>query len=228
MTEKQKRFCEEYLIDLNATQAAIRAGYSEKTANRIASENLTKPDIQKALQKASESRSKRTEITQDMVLRRWWDISEADPNEIIQVRRTCCRNCYGVDYKYQWRDREEYARVVNGILAAHKDGDKEPVLPSDEGGYGFDRLKDPNPDCPYCRGEGMAEVHLADTRRLKGRAKRLYAGVKQTATGIEIKFRDQDKALENVAKHLGMFTEKVELSGGVKIELEGELKDWAK
>lgn len=45
MTEKQKRFCDEYLIDLNATQAAIRAGYSERTANRIASENLSKPDI---------------------------------------------------------------------------------------------------------------------------------------------------------------------------------------
>lgn len=45
MTEKQKRFCEEYLIDLNATQAAIRAGYSERTANRIAAENLSKPDI---------------------------------------------------------------------------------------------------------------------------------------------------------------------------------------
>lgn len=46
MTERQKRFCDEYLIDLNATQAAIRAGYSERTANRIASENLSKPDIQ--------------------------------------------------------------------------------------------------------------------------------------------------------------------------------------
>ena len=42
MTEKQKRFCDEYLIDLNATQAAIRAGYSKKTANRIGTENLSK------------------------------------------------------------------------------------------------------------------------------------------------------------------------------------------
>ena len=46
MTEKQKRFCDEYLIDLNATQAAIRAGYSPRTANRIGAENLSKPDIE--------------------------------------------------------------------------------------------------------------------------------------------------------------------------------------
>lgn len=45
MTKKQKRFCDEYLIDCNATQAAIRAGYSEKTAKSIGQENLTKPDI---------------------------------------------------------------------------------------------------------------------------------------------------------------------------------------
>ncbi len=45
MTAKQKRFCDEYLIDLNATQAAIRAGYSEKNARNIASENLAKPNI---------------------------------------------------------------------------------------------------------------------------------------------------------------------------------------
>lgn len=50
MTEKQKRFADEYLIDLNATQAAIRAGYSEKTANRIASENLSKLDIQEYIE----------------------------------------------------------------------------------------------------------------------------------------------------------------------------------
>ena len=51
MTEKQKRFCDEYLIDLNATQAAIRAGYSKKTARSIGNELLTKPDIQAYMQK---------------------------------------------------------------------------------------------------------------------------------------------------------------------------------
>ena len=69
MTAKQQRFCDEYLIDLNATQAAIRAGYSEKTARKIGQENLTKPDIQEYIQKRKADRVERTEVTQDMVLR---------------------------------------------------------------------------------------------------------------------------------------------------------------
>ncbi|MDU4393264.1 MAG: terminase small subunit [Acinetobacter ursingii] len=68
LTPKQQRFVEEYLIDLNATQAAIRAGYSEKTAAVIGAENLIKPNIAKAIEEAQNKRSERTEITQDRVL----------------------------------------------------------------------------------------------------------------------------------------------------------------
>ena len=68
MTPKQQRFVAEYLIDLNATQAAIRAGYSEKTARFIGAENLTKPNIAAAVAAAVAKRSERTEITQDYVL----------------------------------------------------------------------------------------------------------------------------------------------------------------
>jgi phage terminase small subunit len=68
LSAKQQRFIEEYLIDLNGTQAAIRAGYSVKTADRMASENLRKPDIQKALQEKQAARAERTQITQDKVL----------------------------------------------------------------------------------------------------------------------------------------------------------------
>ena len=63
LTAKQQRFVDEYLIDLNATQAAIRAGYSEKTAFSIGTENLRKPLIQKAIQQRKQAREQRTEIT---------------------------------------------------------------------------------------------------------------------------------------------------------------------
>ena len=69
MTPKQKVFIDEYLIDLNATKAAERAGYSKKTAYSIGQENLKKPEIQEAIQKAIKEREERTEITQDMVLK---------------------------------------------------------------------------------------------------------------------------------------------------------------
>ncbi|ADM26678.1 phage terminase small subunit [Pseudoalteromonas phage H105/1] len=68
LTNKQQAFCEEYLIDLNGTQAAIRAGYSEKTANRIASQLLSKLDIQSAIQELKISRSERTQTDYDWVL----------------------------------------------------------------------------------------------------------------------------------------------------------------
>lgn len=68
MTKKQKRFVEEYLIDLNATQAAIRAGYSSDTAGSIGAENLKKPEIKSKIDKAMAERSKRTGISQDRVL----------------------------------------------------------------------------------------------------------------------------------------------------------------
>ena len=68
LTAKQKMFVSEYLIDLNATQAAIRAGYSEKTADRIGPELLGKTCVDKAIQGAMEERSKRTNITADKVL----------------------------------------------------------------------------------------------------------------------------------------------------------------
>lgn len=68
MTKKQKRFVEEYLIDLNATQAAIRAGYSPDTAGSIGAENLKKPEIKSKIDKAMAERSRRTGINQDRVL----------------------------------------------------------------------------------------------------------------------------------------------------------------
>ncbi|HDR0955907.1 TPA: terminase small subunit [Pasteurella multocida] len=69
LTDKQKRFVEEYLIDLNATQAAIRAGYAEKAANREGSRLLSNVDIQEAIQKAQNTRAERVQISQDDVLR---------------------------------------------------------------------------------------------------------------------------------------------------------------
>jgi phage terminase small subunit len=78
LNDKQRRFCEEYLIDLNATQAAIRAGYSQKTAYSIGDENLRKPEIKDLISKLKNSRSERTEITADMVIQELAKIGFAD------------------------------------------------------------------------------------------------------------------------------------------------------
>jgi phage terminase small subunit len=68
LTSRQQAFCEEYLIDLNALQAAIRAGYSEKTAKQIGSENLSKPDVAKYIAELKAERSLLTKIDAAWVL----------------------------------------------------------------------------------------------------------------------------------------------------------------
>ena len=83
LTPKQQRFVEEYLIDLNATQAAIRAGYSEKTAKVIAAQNLSKLNVQEAIEEAQSKRAEQTQIDAAYVLRRLVEIDQMDVLDIM-------------------------------------------------------------------------------------------------------------------------------------------------
>lgn len=86
LTDKQKKFIDEYLVDLNATQAAIRAGYKEKTAYRTGAENLRKPQIQREIQKRMQERQQRTEVTQDMVVKELAAIAFARATDYAEVK----------------------------------------------------------------------------------------------------------------------------------------------
>lgn len=92
LTDKQKRFVEEYLVDLNATQAAIRAGYSEQTAYSIGQRLLKKVEVQEAIQQAQNKRSERTQITQDEVIRRLLENSDIASGKkaivLTQIRKS--------------------------------------------------------------------------------------------------------------------------------------------
>jgi len=85
LNAKQKAFVDEYMIDLNATQAAIRAGYSTKTARYTAARLLTIPELQEALQQRMKDRAIRTEITQDMVITELAKIAFSDATDYSQV-----------------------------------------------------------------------------------------------------------------------------------------------
>lgn len=85
MTPKQEQFVREYLIDLNATQAARRAGYSEATANEQGARLLANVSVQEAIAAAKAARAKRTEVTADRVLRELALIGFADIGEVIEV-----------------------------------------------------------------------------------------------------------------------------------------------
>jgi len=202
-------------MDLNATHAAIRAGYGERSANKMGYELLQRPAIAAAIDAAMVERSVRVRISADMVVERWWRIATADPNDLVQLRRGCCRFCHGADHCYQWIDAGEFEEAAAASAKA-----RTPVAsPSDAGGYGYRAGTTAHPNCPRCGGRGVAEVFAADTRTLKGDAALLYAGVKETSGGIEIRMHDQAKALENVARHLGLFKDQVEHSGVTTVEI---------
>lgn len=105
LTAKQQRFCDEYLIDLNATQAAIRAGYSKKTANEQGARLLVNVSIQKKIFELQKEREKRTEITQDSVL-----------HELALIA---------------FAKASDYARVVEKDAMVEVDGNMVPVLDED-------------------------------------------------------------------------------------------------
>ena len=96
LTPKQARFVAEYLVDLNATQAAIRAGYSRKTADSIGLQLLRKTQVASAIQKAQEDRARRVEITQDEIIR-----------DIMEVRDRCMQRAPVVDMKGRQVQDEE-------------------------------------------------------------------------------------------------------------------------
>ncbi|MCS6725433.1 terminase small subunit [Proteus mirabilis] len=209
LTELQAKFVNEYLIDLNRTAAYKRAGgkCEGNTAYASASRMYRNVKVNRAITDALAERERRTEITQDAVLKMWWDIATADVNELTEYRRLCCRHCWGFGFNYQWRDSIEFEDATKKAVVAKK------PPPQDVGGYGYDETLDPNPDCPRCNGAGIGRAYFHDTRDLTGSARRLFAGIKEGKFGIEVITRNQDEALKMVAQHLGMLKNKTELTG---------------
>lgn len=171
LTAKQQRFCDEYLIDLNATQAAIRAGYSKKTARAQGQRMLTNVDIETQISKLQKKRKDRVEITQDRVLQELAYIAFAKATD--------------------------YARVVERDATVEVNGQLQPLY--NENG---ERMK-------------YRTVEPILTDELTEEQKRAIAVIKKGRDGFEIKPYSKDRALELLGKHLGMFTDRVELSGKV-------------
>lgn len=185
---------------------ARQAGYAESYAVASAKGIHEHPEVQKAIAETTERIAYTADLDAVWVLKQWKQIASADVNELVQLRRTCCRFCYGFGYRYQWT-QGEYERACEKAIAEGK------PVPDGIGGFGFDMNRDPNDECPECGGLGVESVVVSDTRDLKGAARKLYAGIKQTKNGIEVLTRDQDAALNNIAKYLGMLVDRKELSG---------------
>ena len=118
LTDKQRRFCDEYLIDLNGTQAAIRAGYSKKSAMELGYQLLQKTPVQEYVQQLKKERSKRTEVTADRALQELARIGFSD------IRRTIGANDRLLDPS-EWDD--DTAAAIASLEVVQSNKPDEPI-----------------------------------------------------------------------------------------------------
>lgn len=198
LNTQQRRFVAEYLKDGNATQAAIRAGYSAKTANEQGARLLAKVSVAQAIAQQQKASIERTLGSADEVLAQMWQLATFDANQLSQYRRGACRYCWGFGHQYQWRDAVEFEE--KRLEAVERDRRE----PEDSGGYGYDHNREPNPECPRCNGDGVGQPYFADTRKLSPDAALAYSGVKLGKNGVEITAISRERMYEAVMKRLGL------------------------
>lgn len=186
LTPKQAMFVKEYLVDLNATQAYLRAGYkvSENVAAVNAKRLLSNAKIDAAVQKAMEKRSDRTEITADKVLEEYAKLGFSEVSDYLEV-------------------------VTERVLVGYDKETGEPI--SDISQF----------------------VLMKDTKDIPPEKLAAISEVKQHKDGsISFKLHDKRGALDSIARHLGMFVEKREITGKdggpITVNFEGELEKWSR
>lgn len=130
MTAKQRLFCDEYLIDLNATQAAIRAGYSEKTAGVIGLENLKKPIIKEFIEKRMAEKEAALIATQDEIMQYLTAVMRREKTESVVVTISKKTSTYVPDEKGIMRKQtvEEESPMIVEIPARLSDANKAAEL----------------------------------------------------------------------------------------------------
>lgn len=208
MSESTKnKFIIHYASHDNISEAAARSGISVATAKVYLNDEV----ILNAIQERRNAIAQVALWDSVSVLREWIDIATADPRELTAVHVYNCRYCWGISHAYQWTPRE-YAKACEDALSASTRVKPIPI-PNCDGGMDYSAFREPHAYCPECRGNGVVEHVVSDTRTLSPRAAKLYAGSKMTRNGLEIQLRNQDAALEHIAKYLGMFVNKTELTG---------------
>lgn len=220
LNDRQRRFVLAYLKEPIAAEAARQAGYKQP---HVQGPRLLSNVVVAAAIKAGQAEIEATAMVEAHgIVERWLALADADASELTQHLHGACRYCHGIDQQYQWRTEREFREAFTSavyvlfageaslIEAALSGAITDDRLPTDAGGYGYRITADPNPLCQECDGLGVEFVRMADTRTLSPGARLLYDGVEETKQGKKVKTRDRDRALENIAKHIGMFAGKVE------------------
>lgn len=220
LTAKQEKFCQHYAAHRDGGKAYrhafdVAVTTLETTCHSEACRLLNIPAVTARIEFLVTASTNKLPAVFDLAeaLRRWLEIADANPDELIGLRVGCCRHCWGDGFLYQWKEREYLEALDKAERAAVKDPSHP--MPDVAGGFGFRKGRAPHPDCPECEGEGVERVVPRDTSKLSPSARRLYGGVKQTRSGVEIIIADRVKALENANRIIGAFTERVRLDGSI-------------
>lgn len=178
LTEKQKLFADEYLIDYNATRAYKAAGYAVTTDGSAATSAirlLRNAKVHQYIKEIQDERVQRVEIRQDQVL---FELA-----------------------KIAFANGSDFAKVVTKKVP-------QEVIDPQTG----------EPELVECESQ---EVEIVDTDKLSANTRAAISGIKRGRNGIEVSSYDKLKALELLGKHMGMFTDKVEVSGEVNNPFDG-------
>jgi phage terminase small subunit len=210
LSPMQRKFVDQYLLDPRPGPAYRAAGYTGKGADQSGCRLLKTAKVAAALAEKQAVRAEAAGIEQKDVLERWVKIATADATKVTKLSYGACRYCWGVDHQYQWKTKREFEEAFRKFEREAKDNTPLDEFPNEDGGYGYKAHFKPHQDCPECGGQGTEYVRFKSTDELTPEERVLFRGVKVTATGgIQYMLADQDKALELVAKHLGMLNDTV-------------------
>lgn len=195
LTIRQLRFVNEYLIDSNGTQAAIRAGYSPDSAHSTASEILSYPKVRRALEGRLRDAAAAASVSAESVIAELRDLAFADASELQELIVRPCRACW-----------------PEGLTLEDPNPLCDTPILTDLGNLGG------------CGGAGVMIVKMTPTRKLSRRTAKLISAIRQKKDGtVEFEMRSQDKALEMLGRARGVFKDVREHTGpgGAPIALTG-------
>jgi len=223
LNAQQRAFVDALLADpkRNATEAYLRV-YTVSTreaASASAGRLMADPRVHALIEKKDEEIAAGSKLTRELLAEHLRQLVIADPRDLMEFYRGACRYCHGHKHRYQFTPAE-----LERALESYKANDAAAVLKrvpghvpdpmclrfDYRGGVGFNPHNRPHPACPECFGHGEGYSYVKDTRDLTPEAARLYAGVKQTKEGLEIKVRSQDKMVELALRANGMLTERAQ------------------
>lgn len=147
--------------------------------------------------------AERAEVNAADALREAYNILIADPRELVSYIVHCCRHCYGEGFKYQrtaFEFEADQRQHEIDVAREKAEGEFNP-----QGGIGYDERLAPNQACPECFGRGVGRVLVADTRNVSKQAASLYAGIKQTKDGLEVKLHSKVDVMDKLFRHFGLY-----------------------